>query len=211
VKILLRIFSFLLSCFSAVMVSFFFFIIIPLLHDLFGVNITEKDKGPQRRIVAEMINKPKTEPPKQNPMRIRKVSTAQDRGTNRSSQMALKFSPDLMADAGGDGASVALQNNELNAEIFDEGQTDEPAQQVSSPQLSYPDRLREAGVTGIVEARFTITYEGKASFIEITRSPHALLSNEVRKTLTATRFLPAKNKGIPVNVKAKKIFEFNLD
>ena len=195
----------------AVAASYCFFMIIPLLHNMFGVDLEQSQSKHQIRAVAELIKKPK--PPENKPVQqhVRKVNSNDSHKSRGNSQMNTKFVPDLSVDASGAGDGVALQTKDLSAEVFEDGETDEPAQQEYMPPIDFPDRAREMGITGVVEVRFTITYEGKVAGTEIISSPDRSLTSEVLKALSKARFKPARNKNVPVNVRVKKTFEFNLE
>jgi TonB family protein len=155
--------------------------------------------------------KPREE--KQIQQRIRQVTTQQS-STDRagSGKMDMRFTPDLSADAGpGAGEGVELQSKELSAEVFEEGQVDEPPQEDKLPPLEFPTRAREMGLSGTVKVRFVITYQGKAAGIEVLSSPSPVFTNEVRRVLGLARYKPGKNKGVPVSVKVTKSFEFTLE
>lgn len=209
-RIHIKIGSIVLRIITGITISFFFFVFISILHSLIGLEKNTKSESvKQMKIIAEIVKK--TEPPKkqQTHQRIRSVQNAQAGMKSGTSQPAMKFQPDLASAEGGEG--VEVKNDDVNAEIFEEGQTDEVAQEEYLPPVEYPDKARELGAEGIVKVRFTITYEGKATDIEIISTPHVVLSTEVRKVLLNSRFKPAKNKGVPVNVRMSKDFEFSLE
>jgi TonB family protein len=56
-----------------------------------------------------------------------------------------------------------------------------------------------------------IGVDGKVESVEILKSPHASISAEARKHALRWLFRPAKNKGVPVRVRARKEIEFRLD
>lgn len=197
---------------AAIIVSFLLFVAVSMLHGLFGVDRHNTTPQNRPRIIAEFVKeKPKEE--KQVVQRIRQVRTGSQNTTTsgNSGEMSMRFTPDLSADAGGGGAEVALGGKDLSAEVFDEGQTDEPPIEQTMPPVNFPDEARDQGVSGVVLARYTITFEGKVKDVEIVSSPGPLFSNEVRRTLQKARYKPAHNKGIPVNIRATKLFEFNLE
>ena len=125
---------------------------------------------------------------------------------------AMRFTPDLSAESGPDnGNGVALGAQDLGAEVFDEGQTNEAAVAVYAPAAPFPDRARELNIEGVVKAIFVVNYLGKVTVVDIVKSPDQLFSREVKKTLLQWRFKPAKNKGVPVNMRFSKEFEFKLE
>jgi len=198
---------------AAVALSFLLFVFISMLHGLFGVDrqVTGKTRQMQQ-VFAEII---KEKPKEENMMkqRIRQVQqqSHQSSGHSETGGPATRFSPDLAVDGSSGNSGVEMQSNELSAEVFEEGQVDEPPREERISSVNFPERAREEGFAGTVVAKFTITYNGKVSGIDIVSSPDALLSNEVRRVLAEAKFKPGRNKGVPVNVRATKSFEFNLE
>ncbi len=186
-------------------VNFLLFCIIPALHDLFGAGFnTTNDLANQQRIVAEMIQ-PKKEKKKEVRKKIRKVSSARSKST--SSNMQMKFNPDLGV---AEGEGVAIQSGELEAVIFEEGEADEdPVPRYISP-VPYPNRAKELGIEGVLLIEIVIGLKGKVESVEILKSPHPSFSTAARKAVKKWRFDPAKNKGVPVRIRARKEFEFQL-
>lgn len=197
---------------AAVVISFFLLTAVSMLHAQFGPSKEAKSEPEQRAIEAEIIRK---EPPpeKKVQQKVRQVTT-QSQGSKAGSgdRMAMKFSPDLGLDAGpASGEGVALQGNELEAEVFDEGQTDEDVVPEYTPQVPYPDRARDQGIEGEFVAIIVIGHNGKVLSIDISKSPHQSISSEARKVMATWRFKPAKNKGVPVNVRKRVVFDFTLN
>lgn len=195
----------------ALIISFLLFVFVGLLHGLISKeNKSTEDKKSEKRIVAEYIKKPEAQQKQQVQQRIRSVQSAGTGEKNGPQQMSMKFTPDLAVDAGG-GDGVAIANQELTAETFDEGETDEKAELEFMADPVFPERIMEMGVSGSVVTQFTVTYDGRVAAIDFISSPHPLLTAEVRKVLVNAKFKPARNKGIPVNVRAKKVFQFTFD
>lgn len=186
-------------------INFLLFCIIPVLHDLFGTGFNNtNDLANQQRVVAEIIQ-PKKEKKKEVRKKIRKVSSVRSKST--SSNMQMKFNPDLDV-AEGDG--VAIESKELEAVIFEEGEADEdPVPRFISP-IPYPNRAKELGIEGILLIEIIIGLKGRVESVEILKSPHPSFSTAARKAVRKWRFDPAKNKGVPVRIRARKEFEFQL-
>lgn len=187
-------------------VNFVLFIVIPALHGLFGTAFTNRDNSAyQKRVVAEIIQ-PKKEEKKTFRQHIRQVRTAQARSS--AGDMQMKFIPDLDV-AAGDGIAMAQQN--LEAVIFEEGETDEDPVPVRTPPIPYPDRARDLGIEGVLQIEIVIGLDGRVESVEIVKSPHPSISSAARRTVSQWRFKPAKNSGIPVRIRAGKEIEFKLD
>jgi protein TonB len=186
-------------------INFILFCIIPALHDLFGSAFdNNKDLGMQQRVVAEMIQ-PKKKEKKVVRKKIRKVSSEQSRSTMSSMQM--RFNPDLGV---AEGEGVAVESRDLEAVIFEEGETDEDPVPLHISPVAYPNRAKELGIQGVLLIEIVIGLDGKVESVEILKSPHPSFSSEARKTVKKWRFKPAKNKGVPVRIRARKEFEFQL-
>jgi len=160
-----------------------------------------------KRIVAEMIQPPKKEKKKEVQKRIRKVESASSQ--NMASGMKFKFTPDLGVE-GGEGVAVASNQN-LDAVVFEEGETDEDAVGVYTPGVDFPPRARELGIEGLLEVIIVIGVDGKVTSIDVTTTPHASITSEARKVISKWRFKPAQNQGVPVKIRKKVEFEFRLN
>lgn len=191
--------------------SFVFFVLVSMLHSLFGVAFSQQTSEQKKRpVMAEMAAKKSPPEKKTAPQRVRQVASGSS-GERAPAQSAMRFTPDLSIDAGGGGEGVELQQQELTAETFEEGQTDEPAQPVATPPVGYPERARELGVQGTVEVIFVVSHSGTVTAIDVVRSPHPSLTAEVKKAIAGWRFKPARNKGVPVNVRLRQVLDFRLE
>src|SRR5271157_2692579 len=150
----------------AVVVSFFLFTGVSLLHAAVGLG-SKADKQQALRITAMDIVRKPPEEKKLVQQRIRQVQTPMNQGRFLENQMNMRFTPDLTVDASGEGgAGVALQKQELSAEVFEQGQVDQDASPDYTPPIPYPDRAAEQGIKGAVEVEFVVTHEGKITGIE---------------------------------------------
>ncbi len=191
--------------------SFFLFIAVAMLHSSFGLGEEEKKDTPRQVQSTVMRSKPAPEK-KAPPQRMRSIAQSSNEGKGQQAgPAASRFAPDLALDASGsEGNGVGLEKQELKAEVFEQGQTDENPSPQYTPPLNYPEALREQGIQGEVEVEFIITHEGKTSAIQVLRSPSPVLSAEVKKGIATWKFAPGKNKGISVNVRVRKVFVFNV-
>lgn len=189
-------------------INFILFIILPTTHELLKrLKNEDLPETTSRRIVAEMVRPPekKQQKPKQRRIRQVKSSSAKSGG----SSMKFKFTPDLGVE-GGQGVAIQAQND-MEAVVFQEGETDQEAVPMYTPAPPYPDRARELGIEGEVEAVFVVNIDGSVSSVDITRSPHPTISSAVRKTIEDYKFKPAMNQGVPVRVSYRRVFEFTTN
>jgi TonB family protein len=192
---------------GAVGISFLLFISIPLMRNIIGFHHREN-----KRIVAEIVRSvPKKQQTEIQSLRQVKTASAPSAGQSYASGgIAFKFTPDLGVEGAG-GVAVAMQNQDLEAMVFEEGQTDENVTPVFTPAIIYPERAKEAGVQGTLEAVIVIGRDGKVEKVDIIRSPHESITAEAKRTLFTWKFKPGKNKGVPVKVRAKQVIDFNLE
>jgi len=193
----------------AVVLSFFLFTGVSLLHAAVGLG-SKSDKQPARRISAMDIVRKPPEEKKVVQQHIRQVQSPTNQGRSLEGQMNMRFAPDLTVDASANGgAGVALQKQDLGAEIFEQGQVDQDATPEYRPPMAYPEHAQEQGLQGVVEVEFVVNHQGKVVNINVTKAPSVEFVNEARRTIASWRFKPAKNKGIPVNMRFRQVFEFN--
>ncbi len=192
----------------AVAVSFLLFTGVSLLHAAVGLGSKSDMQQPHRISVLDIIQK-SPEEKKTAPQRIRQVQSPANKGRSLDNQMNMRFAPDLSVDASAEGG-VALQKQDLSAEIFEQGQVDQDAFPEYAPPIAYPEGAVEIGLKGSVEVEFVVTYQGKIANIIITKSPSHLFSEEVRRGVALWRFKPAKNKGIPVNQRFRQTIKFSV-
>jgi TonB family protein len=196
----------------AMVISFLLFTAVSFLHIAIGFGPKEA-KAPQARRIAltEIVHK-EVEQKKQQVQRIRQVQNNPNQGRSNLGQMSMKFAPDLsVGSAAEGGAAVAMQKEDLNAVIFEQGQVDQDATPDFTPSIAFPERAAEQGLHGSVEVEFVVTHQGKISNIVITKSPSPIFSSAVKTGVASWRFKPAKNKGIPVNQRFRRVIDFNLN
>jgi len=209
---ILKIFGIIARLSIALIASFVVFTLVAFLHGFFGDALQQKPIAVQQRPLALPIPKKHEEEPKPlQHIRIVKANTGH-MGNTGGSQSNMRFVPDLGAQSGPEnGNGVVLGTQDLGAEVFDEGQTDEPAVAMYSPAVPFPDRAREMNIEGTVKAIFVVNYLGKVTTVDIVKSPDQSFTREVKKTLLTWRFKPAKNKGVLVNMRFSKEIEFKLE
>jgi TonB family protein len=193
---------------AAVVLSFFLFTGVALLHAAFGFGKKDAAQNARRIATTDIIRKPPPEQKKAVQQHMRQVQHSNEGKTNEG-RMAMRFTPDLAVDASASGGGGAVvQKQDVKAEVFEQGQVDQDAVPQYMPPIPYPDRAKEQNIQGEVEIVFVVSYQGKVIDIEITRSPSQIFSSEVRRAASGWRFKPAKNKGIPVNQRFRKVIEF---
>lgn len=206
-RLLPNILRFVLAC----GISFLFFVGISMLHAMidFGHKTEEKGKK-QQQILMEVIKSKPPEERKRAAPQVRDVKSSSNTG-KVGNQMPLSLIPDLAVDAGGGGNDAAVvQSQDLQAEVFEEGETDEHPIPMDMTPVNYPLEARERGIEGTLVVYFIIGHDGRVKSIDVQKSPSPIITREAKRTISSWRFKPGKKKGIPVNVRAKKEITFEL-
>jgi TonB family protein len=162
-----------------------------------------------QKILMPFIKKPPEERKKAMPQ-VRQVKQSSTMDKSLGNQMTMKLIPDLAVDAGGAGDAAVVQSQDLSAEVFEEGETDERPIPLETMPVEYPLEARERGVEGILVVYFIIGHNGRVKSIDVQKSPSPIITREAKRTIAKWRFKPGKKKGIPVNVRAKKEIVFQL-
>lgn len=192
-----------------IVINIFLFSLFPVLHRVLSSVIeTAYDAKLPHETVME-FKKPQKQKTEMVKSQIREISNpAVSGGGSSKDALSFKFNPDLSVEGSGD---VAMETADLASVIFDEGETDEDLVPVFVTSVSYPNRARDLGVQGTLEAVIVVGREGHVESVKVTKSPHSSITNEALKTISGWRFKPARNKGIPVSVRVKQVIEFKLD
>ncbi|MBN1577861.1 MAG: energy transducer TonB [Chitinispirillaceae bacterium] len=213
VRLLLNIGRFAAAC----AISFLFFIGISMLHAMIDVGQKTNNKSQAaHKVLMEMVRKPPEEEQKKAMPKVRKITQSSDEDKTLKNQLTMKLVPDLAVDAGvgGDDAAAAVvqvdKSQDLQAEVFEEGETDERPIPLETTPVAYPLEARERGVEGTLVVFFIIGHDGKVKSIDVQKSPSPIITREAKRTIARWRFKPGKKKGIPVNVRAKKEIVFVL-
>jgi protein TonB len=190
------------------LINFSLFLIIPVSQNIFSLFIDEnKSEAPQRKVVAELVKPPKQKEQQEKKSHIRNVATSSAR--SMQDPMKFKIAPDLSIAGSGEGAVIASE--EMHAEVFEEGEVDEPATPVFQPKPGFPEKARKLAIEGEVALTFIVGVDGKVASIESISSPHSSFNMEIRKALEEWKFKPALKKGVPVSSKMSIIMDFGLD
>jgi TonB family protein len=191
---------------AACAISFLFFVGISMLHAMIDLGPKDANKSQAaQQVLMEIVRKPPEERKKAMPQ-VRQVKQSSNEGKTLGNQFAMKLVADLSVDAGDAAGDAAV----VQAEVFEEGETDERPIPTNTTPVGYPLEARERGIEGTLVVYFIIGHDGKVKSIDIQKSPSPIITREAKRTIAAWRFKPGKKKGIPVNVRAKKEIVFKL-
>jgi TonB family protein len=86
----------------------------------------------------------------------------------------------------------------------------DPATVLSQPTPEYPPALASVGITGRVEVQFVIDTMGivEPSSFEVVESTHKTFEAAARKTITGSRFRPARLRNVPVRQLTRQAIRF---
>ncbi|MGM0443370.1 MAG: energy transducer TonB [Fibrobacterota bacterium] len=182
------------------------FVVIPLSQDAYS-NVDKEDSGAAKRIVAEIVKPEKKKPKPKQTKRLRSMSSSQ--GKSLQSNMKLGLTPDLSVGGGGDGAVIAA--SDIGAEVFEEGDVDNPATPVFTPQPDFPAEAKRLGVGGAVTVFFTVGEDGRVMTVDEVDAPHSSFEGAVRKAMEEWEFSPAMKNGVPVISKKSILIDFSLE
>lgn len=79
------------------------------------------------------------------------------------------------------------------------------------PTPSYPIALRSQGVQGLVSFKFSVKPDGSVGVVNITESPHDLMSLSVVKTVSTWQFEPMVLEDGKSELWMKSYINFSLD
>lgn len=192
----------------ALIINASIFTIIPATSHLSEDDISVNSAS-QNKVVATLVKTKEKEKKKDQKVRLRNVSNASPSKRDVSSKMKFKFSPDLSSAVGGDGAFI--KSNDLEAEVFEDGDVDIGAQVVFVNPPKYPTEARNQSIEGTVSVTFVVGVSGKVDKILEIESSHPSFAVEVRKVYKDWKFKPAMKKGIPVSSKVMIPFNFDLN
>jgi TonB family protein len=89
---------------------------------------------------------------------------------------------------------------------------DQPLAEIEPGQRrpSYPDILRQAGVSGEVLLRYVVDTNGRAlpATVEVLRSSHALFATAVKNSMPRQRFAPPRRAGVLTSVLVEELVTF---
>ena len=191
---------------SVIVINVALFSVFPLMQKFFS---TRLDTGRSLlRQYQTVIEYREPEKKKESPVeqRIRQIANPSSGG--KTDPMNFKFTPDLSVEGSG---GVAMEQQDLQAVVFEEGETDEAAVPLYRPAIPFPERAQELEIKGVLEAEIIVGTDGKVESVDILKTPHSSFTSVAKKVITTWRFKPARNKGIPVKVRVRQVIEFNLE
>ena len=191
---------------AVIVINVTLFSLFPVLHRLFTEKVTTATTSLRPKKVIMSYKKPEEKKQVPKERMVRRV--ANPHRSSSTSRFQFKFTPDLSVEGT---EAVAMAQQELAAVVFEEGETDEAAVPLYQPPIPYPDRARDLEIEGILEVIIVIDTKGKVSSIEVVRSPHVSITKAARKVIDTWRFKPARNKGVPVRLRARQVIEFTLE
>lgn len=190
----------------SLIVTMLLFASIPVIYKLLGTDLIKKDASIDATPVLMQVEAKK--PEKKSIQELKPRQILSHSGPDRSRSFTMKFTPDLNV---GSAEGVAVEEENLENVVFEEGETDVPPIPIAIKPIPYPKRAREAGIEGTVDITFTINRKGEIEQVIFNKIPHIMFKNPILKTVTQWKFKPAMNKGIPVKIRANKVIEFSLD
>ena len=182
------------------------FISLPLIYRLLGSDLLARKADMQASPVVMKFEQKKEEKKKVEKVKHRQVKSRST--SNRSRSFSMKFSPDLGV---GTSDGVAVEEQNLENVIFEEGEADVSAVPISRTMPPFPRRAREAGIGGVVEMILLIDRKGRVAHVEFVKVPHAMFKKPVEKVVMQWKFKPAINKGVPVKMRVRQNIEFTMD
>ncbi len=206
-KLIKRLITILLKSTLALALTFLLFILLPLIYTLLGSDLLNRDSRNRRSNILMKVEVKKPEEKKIRKVKPRKIKS--HRKSDRSSSSSkFKFSPDLSI---GSGEGIEVGESNLENVIFEEGEADVSAVPISRTPVPFPRRAKEAGIDGVVELILLIDRKGNIAKIDFVKVPHTMFKKPILKVVKTWKFKPAMNKGVPVKMRVKQIFEFNLE
>jgi TonB family protein len=194
----------------ACVVNFCLFLVLPVFQDFLGRSGKHTNGDLIAHEITPVAIQPHEPEKKNQAKRMRNIIPDRGRASTDGSGREMRFSPDLGV-AGAGGNSVGMETQELAAVIFEEGQTDENIVPVRVAPVPYPERARELGIEGVLLIEVVIGTNGRVESVDVIKSPHPSIAAAAKKAASEWVFKPARNKGIPVRVRARKEIEFRLD
>lgn len=94
--------------------------------------------------------------------------------------------------------------------LADDVAFDAPPSPLTAISPEYPEAARQAGITGKVLVKITISAEGAVSSAEIAQGVRADLDQAAITALRATRWTPAQKDGKPISCEVVVPIQFKL-
>lgn len=95
--------------------------------------------------------------------------------------------------------------------VFDTTELDELPEQLAQPNPRYPDGLRRAGVSGLVQLQFVVGIDGKVDerSVRVLTSSHPAFTLAAFQALRESRFRPARLGGRPAAALVQQTTRFS--
>jgi len=147
----------------------------------------------------------------EQPLRsVRTVSDSRSPGrSTRGMGFSMRFAPDLSVGGTGDGVGLAAGGG--GEAVFDESDVDELPRPLVRTAVDYPRRARDAGIEGTVSLVLLIGRTGSVLDVTVESAPSSLFVKPVEQAVRQWRFSPARNQGVPVQVRMRQNITFKLD
>ena len=88
---------------------------------------------------------------------------------------------------------------------------DQPLKFMTFALPSFPHEALRLGVQGVVLVEASVDEQGRVTEVEVLRSPHITLSDEIQQTLRRWRFEPATRAGKPVRFRFRQEYAFQIN
>lgn len=108
---------------------------------------------------------------------------------------------------------VAVGASRDDGSAWGEDQVDKAVQATGGVTPRYPDMLRSANISGVVQMRFVVGANGRVEMnsVEVIDSPHKQFTEAVMDALKKMRFRPAEVRGTKVRQLVEQSFQFKLN
>jgi protein TonB len=101
---------------------------------------------------------------------------------------------------------------DVKAEVFTEGELDDPVQQINIPTPRYPPVLQSAGIAGSVDVQYIVDTTGHAEppSFRVLKSTHQAFEEPAREAIMKGVFKPAKFRGKLVRQLVQQRISFKI-
>jgi TonB family protein len=187
-------------------ITILLFISLPVIYRILGSDLLTKKAEIHVSPVVMKFEQKKEEKKKVEKVKHREVKSKSTGASTRS--FTMKFTPDLGV---GTSEGVAVEEQNLENVIFEEGEADVSAVPISRTMPPFPRRARESGICGTVEMILLIDRKGNVAHVDFVKIPHTMFIKPVERVVKEWKFKPAMNKGVPVKMRVRQNIEFTLD
>jgi protein TonB len=204
----------LLTALAALVVQSFFFLVIPVLNALFGeIPRRERAEIAEPVQVDQAVVKPRQRQNRREIKPIRsqlrlKAPRATAGGPSRAFSMDLSLATGT-GSAGG--VAVGAGGGAASNAVYEAGQVDAQAVELSGAKVDYPKRALRERVPGHVVLLLVVETDGSVSSVELLSvdPPGYGFESAAIAAMKGYRFQPAKIDGVPVRQRYSKEFFFD--